>query len=103
MNNGIRHMVVFTLKHEPDSAEARQFLGDAREILSAIPPVRGFEVLRQVSGKNEYQYGFTMEFAGREEYEAYNQHPAHVDFVDQRWKTEVTDFLEIDFEPTAEM
>ncbi|TVQ18856.1 MAG: Dabb family protein [Spirochaetaceae bacterium] len=102
MTNGIRHMVVFTLRYPPDSQESRQFLADARESLSAIPTVREFEAFRQVSRKNEYQYGFSMEFAGPDEYQEYNQHPAHVAFVNERWKIEVTDFLEIDFESVGE-
>jgi len=33
------------------------------------------------------------------EYLAYCEHPAHVDFVQQRWLSEVADFREADFEP----
>ncbi len=102
MNNGIRHMVVFTLRYPPESDETREFLSDARDRLSAIPVVQRFEAFRQVSRKNEYQYGFSMEFAGSDEYREYNEHPAHVAFVNERWKIEVTDFLEIDFESVGD-
>ena len=40
-----------------------------------------------------------MEFAGPEAYAAYNEHPDHVRFVQERWLPEVADFLEIDYEP----
>jgi hypothetical protein len=93
----IRHMAIFTLPYAADAPEAMKFLEDGRAILSAIPRVEAFEVLRQVSPKNEYQYGFSMEFADQAAYDAYNAHPAHVDFVEQRWKKEVTAFQEIDF------
>lgn len=94
---GIRHMVIFCLKHPAGSAEERQFLEDGRKILTTIPVVRYFEVFRQVSGKNGYDYGFSMEFNSQEDYEAYNIHPAHVQFVSERWEQEVSRFLEIDF------
>ncbi|MCF8225002.1 MAG: Dabb family protein [Bacteroidales bacterium] len=94
----IRHGVIFTLKYKKGSAEADKFLEDGRKILSAIPVVQHFMVYRQVSTKNEYDYGFTMVFDNMEDYATYNDHPDHVDFVENRWKTEVEKFLEIDFE-----
>lgn len=93
----ILHTVVFTLKHEKDSVEEKQFLADGEEILSAIPGVSNFRAFRQVSRKNTYDFGFHMEFAGQAEYEAYNNHPAHINFVQERWLTEVEQFLEIDY------
>ena len=94
----IRHMVIFNLKHEKGSAEADKFLEDGRRLLTSIPQVTAFGVFRQVSAKNDYDYGFSMDFASREDYEAYNAHPVHVDFVKNRWETEVSRFLEIDFQ-----
>ena len=38
-----------------------------------------------------------MEFAGQDAYDAYNGHPDHVRFVQERWLPEVADFLEIDY------
>ena len=39
-----------------------------------------------------------MEFAGPDAYAAYNEHPDHVRFVQERWLVEVGEFLEIDYE-----
>ena len=39
-----------------------------------------------------------MEFADAAAYEAYDQHPVHAGFVQQRWVPEVADFLELDYE-----
>jgi hypothetical protein len=94
----IRHMVIFTLKHPKKSQEAEAFLEDGRTILTSIPSVRNFQVFRQVSVKNDFDYGFSMDFASQEDYDAYNAHPLHVDFVQQRWLVEVERFLEIDFQ-----
>jgi quinol monooxygenase YgiN len=93
----IQHTVMFKLKHEPDAPETAKFLQDAQRILTAVPVVKNFQVLRQVSPKNEFHFFFTMEFADRAAYQAYNNHPDHVKFVKERWDTEVTEFLEADF------
>ncbi|MBB3114727.1 hypothetical protein FHS18_006870 [Paenibacillus phyllosphaerae] len=93
----ILHTVVFTLKHEKGSVEEEQFLADGESILTTIPGVTNFKVFRQVSQKNSYDFGLHMEFSGQSEYEAYNNHPAHTKFVQERWLTEVEQFLEIDY------
>jgi hypothetical protein len=51
-----------------------------------------------VSPKNDYRFGFSMEFADEAAYRGYNEHPAHVAFVRDRWMKEVDAFLEIDYE-----
>lgn len=94
----IRHTVVFNLKHAIGSAEEADFLRDAR-VLADIPGVEKFEQLRQVSPKNDYAFGFSMEFADQAAYSGYNDHPVHVAFVRDRWVPEVERFLEIDYAP----
>ncbi len=94
----IRHTVVFRLKHPPGSAEEAAFLTAAKD-LAAIPGVEKFEQLRQVSRKNGYAFGFSMEFADQAAYDAYDRHPDHVAFVEGRWIPEVAEFLEIDYAP----
>ena len=56
-------------------------------------------MLRQVGKKNDYRFGFSMEFADQKAYEGYDRHPRHVDFVQDRWNREVDRFLEIDYAP----
>jgi stress responsive alpha/beta barrel protein len=94
----IRHTVAFKLKHPSNSEAEASFLKAARG-LTSIPTVRNFEWLRQVSPKNKFDFGFSMEFASEQDYEAYNAHPEHVRFVETRWRPEVADFLEIDYVP----
>jgi Stress responsive A/B Barrel Domain len=93
----IRHTVIFSLKHAAGSREESRFLAAAK-VLAAIPGVEKFEQLKQVSPKNDYQFGFSMEFASQAEYSAYDGHPDHVAFVRDRWIPEVAKFLEIDYE-----
>jgi hypothetical protein len=91
----IRHLVVFTLRHEEGSPEAEAFLAALRS-LASIDGVEDFQVVRQVGPKNSYQLAVTMDFASPAAYEAYNAHPDHVGFVSDRWDTDVADFMEID-------
>jgi hypothetical protein len=93
----IRHTVVFTLKHPKGSAAETKFLNDAM-LLAAIPGVKNFERLKQVSRKNVYAFGFSMEFETQAAYDGYDSHPDHVAFVRDRWLPEVADFMEIDYE-----
>ena len=94
----IRHTVVFRLKHAKDSEAEQGFLAEAL-VLAEIPGVERFEQLRQVSRKTDYRFGFSMEFADRKAYDAYDRHPKHVAFVQDRWNREVDAFIELDYEP----
>jgi len=96
----IHHTVVFRLKHATESTEERKFLRDAR-CLAAIPGVTKFEQLRQTSPKNGFHFGFSMEFVDVAAYDAYSNHPVHVQFVNERWLPEVDEFMEIDYEPLS--
>ena len=93
----IQHMVIFDLHHAKGSEMALKFLNDGQKILSNISVVKNFRVFNQVSFKNDYTYGFSMNFASRDDYDSYSNHPDHVSFVATRWKKEVSRFLEIDF------
>jgi hypothetical protein len=92
----IRHTVAFALAHPEGSDGERLFL-EAAAGLAAIPGVERFELLREVSPKNGYRFGISMEFADRGAYDGYNGHPDHVCFVEERWLAEVSDFLELDY------
>jgi heme-degrading monooxygenase HmoA len=93
----IRHSVAFSLRHEAGSDDEADFVS-AISALEQIPGVEAFELMREVSPKNDFDYGLTMEFADKAAYDAYNKHPQHVAFVSERWDAEVTNFLEIDTE-----
>ena len=91
----IRHTIVFTLNHEPGSEGEADFLdGIAR--LESIPGVEAFELMREVSPKNDYRFGLTIEFSDPAAFTAFTDHPEHAEFVRRRWDAEVAAFLEID-------
>ena len=96
----IRHTVVFRLKHVTGSVEEKAFL-DAAKKLASIPGVETFECLKQVSKKNKFAFGISMEFVDQQAYDRYNNHPNHTAFVQSRWLNEVEDFMEIDYQAIA--
>ncbi|WDQ17117.1 Dabb family protein [Rhodopirellula sp. P2] len=94
----IEHTVTFRLIHDLGSPKEAEFLNAASE-LAAIPGVQHFRIRRQTNSKNSHTHGISMQFQTQGEYLAYCEHPAHVNFVQQRWLSEVADFQEADFEP----
>ena len=96
MTSAIQHTVAFRLQHPAGSDAEREFL-TAALALADIPGVQEFRQLRQVSPKSEFTFSFSMRFVDGAAYQAYNDHPAHVAFVRDRWQAEVADFAELDF------
>ncbi|TRX42415.1 Dabb family protein [Flavobacterium restrictum] len=97
LNKTIRHSVIFSFKAGMSDQDKRHFF-DAVSKLTAIEGVRTFEILKQTSVKNKYEFGISMEFQNNEAYQYYNNHPDHVAFVQNIWLKQVEDFLEIDYE-----
>jgi hypothetical protein len=96
----IRHTVAFRLKHPANSVEEKNFMAEAGR-LRVIPGIKNFEVLAQLSPKNDFKFGLSMEFADQAAYQVYNDHPQHVAFVRDRWVPEVAAFMEIDYTALA--
>ena len=94
----IRHTVVFKLKHPKNSAAETAFLIAAVQ-LAQIPGVKNFECLRQVSKKNNFDFGLSMDFDNQQVYDEYANHTDHLTFVQNIWLKEVDQFLEIDYVP----
>jgi heme-degrading monooxygenase HmoA len=92
----IEHTVTFNLKHPPGSEEEHHFFDAANE-LAEIPGVIDFAIRRQVSEKHSHAFGITMFFQTKDAYQAYNVHPLHTAFVENRWMKEVAEFQEADF------
>jgi len=92
----IQHTVVFRLVHAPGSPEERNFLLRAKS-LGSLPNVVDLKVLKQIGQKNNYSFGLSMYFENDADYESYNNHPDHLNFVNNVWLPEVAEFLEIDY------
>ncbi|MBY5960284.1 Dabb family protein [Membranicola marinus] len=97
-DNMITHTVYFKLKHPKGSEEEKAFIQKAVD-LGAIETVHNLRSVKEVSPKNNFDFGLIMQFEDQAGYDFYNNHPDHVDFVENVWKKEVVDFMEIDYVP----
>jgi len=93
----IRHSVILTLRSSLSSEDKLQYFAAVDELMQ-IPGVQKFEVLKQTSTKNPYEYGISMEFENQEAYDLYAGHSLHTAFVEKYWAACVEDFLEIDYQ-----
>lgn len=92
----IRHSVVLKLKPKAGSLEEKEFLDEAWK-LKSIPGVMKFEIMKEISSNNPYQFGISMEFEDQKTYDFYSNHPDHTRFVEQYWIPNVDVFMEIDY------
>jgi hypothetical protein len=92
----IHHTVFFRLKWPSRSAEEIAFL-TAAQGLALCPSVQHFEMFRQISAKNPFSFGLSMQFAHQRAYDDYNDNPLHKEFVRDLWVPQVVDFMEIDY------
>jgi hypothetical protein len=93
----IRHAGIFNFKPTVSESQKHEFF-IALKALEEISGVEKLEVSRQTSTKNKFKYGFSMEFASTEIYQAYSIHPQHDAFVKDFFIPLVEDFMEIDTE-----
>ena len=93
----IRHAGIFNFKPTVSESQKHEFFV-ALKALEDINGVEKMEVSRQTSTKNKFKYGFSMEFASNEIYQAYSIHPQHDAFVKDFFIPLVDDFMEIDTE-----
>ena len=91
----IKHSVIFSFK-EGLTIDQKHFFFEGAKQLSGIVGVHAFEIAKQVSSKNSYEYSIAMEFDSYESYELYVSHPLHELFIEKYWVSFVDDFLEID-------
>jgi hypothetical protein len=92
----ISHSVFMKLKHPKGSVEEGLFL-EAAAKLETIPGVIDYQIVREVSLKNNFEFGLTMKFKSEEDYYFYNEHALHVAFVENTWLPNVEAFQEIDY------
>ena len=92
----IKHMVLFNLKSELSKEQVNVFFNQSLSILTKIDGVNNFISFDQISKKNDFKYGFSMEFDSQDSYDYYSNHQMHTDYVKNIWLTNVDTFLEID-------
>ncbi|MEL4308231.1 Dabb family protein [Joostella sp. CR20] len=92
----ITHTVFFKLKH-PKGSEAEKLFIEKAVALKSISTVMNMTSVKEIGQKNDFEWGLTMQFKNQEDYDTYSNHPDHVAFVENVWKKEVVDFMEIDY------
>lgn len=95
MDTNIRHAGLLKFKSTITEEEKQAFFIALKD-LEQIEGVQKMEISKQISTKNPFEYGFSMEFANESIYKAYNIHPQHDAFVQNYWLKYVEDFMEID-------
>jgi hypothetical protein len=98
MSQEIHHSVFFKLTHEIGSVREKLFFDETRELLQATG-ITSYQIVRKIGLKNGFDYGLIVTFPGRETYDAYSLHPAHLRYVSSVWKPQVKEFIEIDWSP----
>jgi hypothetical protein len=91
----IRHAALFQLRHASGSEAESSFLAALAD-LAQIPGVQAFQIWRETSPKNAYDFALSMTFVDQAAYDGYNVHPAHLAFVQERWIPEMAEFMEHD-------
>lgn len=89
----IIHSVILTFK---ENAKKQDFF-EAANKLANIEGVKNFKLLKEISPKNKFEYGISMEFDNQEQYDYYTNHAEHQNFIQNFWMNSVEDFLEIDY------
>ncbi|EAZ81715.1 Dabb family protein [Algoriphagus machipongonensis] len=93
----ITHSLFFRLKYPIGSPEEHTFF-NALAKLSTISGVENFTILKQISQKNEFDYGLNIEFENQEAFQTFHQNPHHALFFKIYWPDFVEDCMELDFE-----
>jgi hypothetical protein len=90
----LRFAPAVTLQQADDAMRA---LGDLRR---RIPEIQSYRYGRNDPDNphhREFTHAFVMGFAGRTERDAYQQHPAHLDFISTHLEPMLADSLVFDF------
>jgi hypothetical protein len=95
----IHHTVFFCFNDSISSADQQVFFNELKK-LSTIPVVIDFKIVVETGAKNSFTHGATMMFKNKEDYNSYNTNPMHVKFVQEVWKKNIKEFMEIDFQGT---
>ena len=96
----IMHTHVFSLRYPSGSAEEKAFLAEAHNI-AGFYGVKNFKVWRQIASQTQGEFGISMEFDTKEEFEEYMKDRPHLDFAFARWFPAITVSQDITFESLA--
>ena len=96
------HVVIFWTKPEQPKA-ADELVAGAEKYLRLIPGVTAFHIGRMVKSHREvvdqsYQVALNLRFENKQQEEAYQIHPLHLEFVEKVFKPNCQRAVIYDFE-----
>jgi hypothetical protein len=94
----IQHLVLLNLKYQDTPLKEQVFFNHLKE-LASIPEVNNLKVSKQVSYKNPFQNAISMNFENKASYQRYLINVHHDSFVENYWKKDVAEFMEVDLSP----
>lgn len=94
----IQHVVLFKLQPELGAKEIEWMLRETRIQLLKIPMVRGLKCGYRIHPDVEWPFFLLIELDSEEKLSSYIHDPAHVRFVNEVIKPNITERLALDFQ-----
>lgn len=85
----IKLVVSFSLDHEPNSPEAKEFLKTWHDSITVLPDDVDLQIHTQVA-PSAFQYAVSLTFNNWEEYRVYEARPEFLEYYYEHWKPHVT-------------
>ena len=94
----LTHVVLFNFKETATPEQRAKLLQKGAEDLSKIPGVKNLIGGPNVREGSDFSHGLVMQFATRQELQAYIDHPLHMDLVNTIWSDTVASYTVFDLE-----
>ena len=93
----VEHMIIYNLAGVTKQ-ETESMMAEGRQVLSAIPGVRGVVTGHAVKEDAKYRYTWLVHFCHPAVIDSYREHPAHVTFADKLFRPVATERISIDYQ-----
>ncbi len=94
--NPVEHVIVYNVNGIEDT-QVENIMARGREVLARIPGVRRVVTGWAVSEEPKYRFCWLVEFASQSVIDSYRDHPDHVAFANQWFRSAAGDRVSIDF------
>lgn len=95
------HIILFKFTPDITHARAMQLLAELGALTRVIPQIKSYRFGHNDADNPHNQtwpYAFVMDFLSKEDRYIYQQHPAHLDFIETRLNPIIADALVFDME-----
>ena len=91
----VDHMIIYNVS---ENSDPEAMIAEGRKVLGAIPGVREVFAGKAVKEDAGYLYSWNVRFCHPDVIDSYRDHPAHVDFANNRFRPAANDRISIDFQ-----